>query len=603
MEKNILHTHNLGLGLQRQTNKLLGVKVDNSGNVDLSLSDKGLKAEVTFPEIIHTTATKNGDTITITNADNSKVEFDLDNGFSCESLNELPERTWSNGSILLAKDKLGSCYRLKPSSSLFTDVTISITSDSSKVTVNKGEKVTKNLIINVTNSGKDTATDVEVTIVKPLLGSYTIKNPTTRAIKASNVVQNSNTSFTIGSIESGGGLTIELPVEFNAGGTYSFGGQVTSLIDTDESNNTASYILSVTEVSQSNYTPTIDCPLFTVVDNTLNKELRTLSPNLELSKAGGTETHKFINAYGDVNGLANRSFTISGAEQLLITMTHGSSRRGWAGYNGTASTTADRVLNSTELFRGSRDERKNTSVAFTEDFSIGFDGSYSYSASNDWENPDLYITDILLNQLPVIPTSKYTFDKGTGILTFGSDFTNDLSKRNSADNPFAINIWARPTSANCRWQVCTILFASSIPESWKQTTPILSHVSSLGSDVEFNYFDKDDTVTLMNPSGQYVYNWVTTPITLQAIQDSSLIQLLDESRIFSTKSRVEVIIKKGISGSFTITATDNRLIEVETSGGINTTYSPDNKTITVTLNNPQVTDSIKFKYVNFKVID
>ena len=46
----ILHKNEIGLGLQAQADNKLGVKPDNSGNVQFELSDAGLKGNVELPQ-------------------------------------------------------------------------------------------------------------------------------------------------------------------------------------------------------------------------------------------------------------------------------------------------------------------------------------------------------------------------------------------------------------------------------------------------------------------------------------------------------------------------------------------------------------------------
>ena len=46
----ILHKDEIGLGLQVQSNKKLGVKPDNSGNVQFEVSEAGLKGNVALPQ-------------------------------------------------------------------------------------------------------------------------------------------------------------------------------------------------------------------------------------------------------------------------------------------------------------------------------------------------------------------------------------------------------------------------------------------------------------------------------------------------------------------------------------------------------------------------
>lgn len=46
----ILHKDEIGLGLQAQSNNKLGVKPDNSGNIQFEVSEAGLKGNVVLPE-------------------------------------------------------------------------------------------------------------------------------------------------------------------------------------------------------------------------------------------------------------------------------------------------------------------------------------------------------------------------------------------------------------------------------------------------------------------------------------------------------------------------------------------------------------------------
>lgn len=46
----ILHKDEIGLGLQAQSNNKLGIKPDNSGNIQFEVSEAGLKGNITLPE-------------------------------------------------------------------------------------------------------------------------------------------------------------------------------------------------------------------------------------------------------------------------------------------------------------------------------------------------------------------------------------------------------------------------------------------------------------------------------------------------------------------------------------------------------------------------
>lgn len=164
-------------------------------------------------------------------------------------------------------------------------------------------------------------------------------------------------------------------------------------------------------------------------------------------------------------------------------------------------------------------------------------------------------------------------------------------------------IYVKPKGNNCKWQVCVIKFTA--PYTLANAGSYITHNSSLGDKVTFKYDGKSLKRNSERPYIETyiddVANWVgvTKPTDLDFVKGDSL-QAYDQIK---GNSKVVITIKKGTRGTFTLTATDERLSSVITKGEITTNYNAGNKTLTVTLNNPQPQNSIKFEHVEFKVID
>ena len=163
-------------------------------------------------------------------------------------------------------------------------------------------------------------------------------------------------------------------------------------------------------------------------------------------------------------------------------------------------------------------------------------------------------------------------------------------------------MYVKPAGQNCKWQCCVIKFSADFQEEHPGPS-IISHNSTLGSNVTFTYSNTDTSNWYIEPDIDKNANWVggELPADLKAFKDKSI--AVGIAQTINTNDSVVVTIKSGTNGSFTLTATDGRLASIQTSGNIQTSYNTDTKTLTVTLNNPQPQNSIKFNKVEFKVID
>lgn len=210
-------------------------------------------------------------------------------GFDCEAIGKLPEKLWSEGSTVLAKDKTGNCYRAKGFENLFHDVSVAVTSNKYTGLVTDNYRVT----YTVSNSGVNKADNITLTVVKPLGDKYTLGNPTIEKQGNATVTQQGDV-FKIKDLPKGGRVTVTYPVTFNEAGTLAFGGQVVSDgIDVAPTNNQASVILSASKANTA--TATESCPLINAVDVASGKQLRVTDRGLDNQDIG--DANRPINVY------------------------------------------------------------------------------------------------------------------------------------------------------------------------------------------------------------------------------------------------------------------------------------------------------------------
>ena len=522
-------------------------------------------------------------------------------GLDCAAIDQLPEVSWKKNTVVLGKQG-GNCVRLKATGDIFTDVVLSLSTAKTSTTIVTGTTETINLVAQVQNAGTNPATAIRLVLTKPLLGTYTMGTPVTQSQGATNFVKVSDTEYTIETLSSGGVATVTIPVTYSKQGTFTFGGQVTSTIDTDTKNNSKTVTVSVTEQVTStggNYVPTQDCPLFTITDLQYNKQLFTFGEDTvqntyKLIKAG---TNK-INIYADKRGLAGRRFRLTNAEQIVCVSSS-------SDYNSSSDSYSSSYSSS-----GSSDSSDSSSSYSSS--SRSYNGSSSYSSSSIDLTSNIAIhRDFTLDFTPtlytvygqqIIPTSAYTYNKQTGELVFNRSFTYDLKSAVNATNVGALVMYVKPAGQNCKWQCCVIKFSADFQEEHPGYR-VITHTSALDSNVTFTYHNEDTSSWYIEPDIDKNANWVggTLPADLHAFKGSSLSTGIRKAK--NTTVSVVVAIKSGTNGTFTLTATDGRLSTIQTRGNILTSYNAGTKTLTVTLANPQPQNSIKFTNVEFKVID
>lgn len=523
-------------------------------------------------------------------------------GLDCAAIDQLPEVSWKKNTVVLGKQD-GNCVRLKATGDIFTDVVLSLSTAKTSTSIVTGTNETINLVAQVQNAGTNPATAIRLVLTKPLLGTYTMGTPVTQSQGATNFVKVSDTEYTIETLSSGGTATVTIPVTYSKSGTFTFGGQVTSTIDTNTTNNSKTVTISVTEqvtATGGNYVPTQDCPLFTITDLEYNKQLFTFGEDTARNILKGFSNNLLkVNIYGDKRGLSGRRFRLENVKQIVCVSSSGS-------YSGRSSS-SDSSYSSYSSYSNSsngigRSDSSYSSSSGRSSSSASFSLNANITVHRDF-SLDFTTNLYSLAGQHIIPTTAYTYNKQTGELVFNDSFSNAYKSPVNATNVGALVMYVKPKGENCKWQCCVIKFSTDFQEEQAAPTSVITHTSSLGSTVAFDYINGDISSWYTEPDIDKNANWIggELPAGLTAFHESSVYNGISKTQLLNNS--VVVNIKKGTNGTFTLTATDNRLANIQTQGNIHTSYNADNKTLTVTLNNPQPQNSIKFPYVEFKVID
>lgn len=262
----------------------------------------------------------NVDNSTITVNEQGQLVAQGSGGLNCEAIDQLAIKPWKKDTTVLAKQD-GQCIRLKPNGDIFTDVVVDLASSKQNLEIAKGQSETVNLIATVTNAGVNPTGEVFITLTKPQLGTYRLGTPTTNNIGET---KTGELTWKIPAMASGKALVITLPVTLSAVGSFSFGLQATSTIDTDVTNNSKTFTFAVTaknDGTNTNYVPTgEDCPLIVATDLTHNQRLNVYTTGT------GEDFHKnfgkYINVFADGRGFAGKQIKLEGVSTAVVTSQH-----------------------------------------------------------------------------------------------------------------------------------------------------------------------------------------------------------------------------------------------------------------------------------------
>nr|DAR25224.1 MAG TPA: hypothetical protein [Caudoviricetes sp.] len=359
-------------------------------------------------------------------------------GLDCAAIDELPIKPWKKDTVVLAKQD-GECIRLKPNADIFTDLAVNLAASKQSFEIGKGQSETVNLVATVTNAGTNPAKEVFVTLTRPQLGTYQIGTPTTNNIGEE---KTGELTWKVPTMASGKALVITLPVTLSTVGSFSFGLQATSTIDTDTTNNTKTFTFAVTaknEGDNTNYVPEgTECPLIVATDLTHNQRLNVFTTG---TGENFKEFGKYINVFADGQGFAGKQIKLEGASTVVVTS---------RSYQNSSSNLSsyDRQSNYNYSNQSSSNSSKSSGSSYSASQGLVI-GAAGFVQGADWNKKT--------NESPTHLNDLGTFDPQTQIFTFHSNLKLPTRTTSFDEAPYHCVLWCRPSGAKCRWQGIPII--------------------------------------------------------------------------------------------------------------------------------------------------
>lgn len=507
----------------------------------------------------------NVDNSTITVNPQGQLVAQGSSGLDCAAIAALPKAAWKpNTSILVNQD--GECKRLVPNENIFTDVVVDLAASKQNVEIPKNQSETVNIVATVTNAGANPTGEVLVTLTKPQLGTYQLGTPTTNNIGET---KTGELSWRIPAMASGKSLVITLPVTFSKVGSFSFGLQATSTIDTNTQNNNKTMTFTVTERivndgTNTNYVPTgTDCPLIIATDLTHNKRLNvyTTGTGEDFNTFG-----KYINVFADGRGFAGKQIKVEGASTVVVSSTNS--------YYGNYADNSNNAYRD-GFYSSDRSSISNSSGTKSESGS-----SYSPSqrlviaSARFWHGKQWSDKS---NGSPLFLKDMGTFNPQTQIFTFHSNLKLPTRNTGFYEAPYHCVIWCRPAGKDCKWQGIPIVLGIKETVDFPQRyvfTKVKGNV-------------QDEFSNSLPP------NLVVDPVFIKAanfVGGEKPNDLMATTRgLISSDNEVAaqhtVTVTSGQEAQFTIRANsrENNLPQYISTGKTRTSYDDSTKTLTVTV--------------------
>lgn len=484
-------------------------------------------------------------------------------GLDCAAIDELPIKPWKKDTTLLAKQD-SECIRLKPNSDIFTDIVVDLASNKQNLEIAKGESKTVNLIATVTNAGVNPTGEVFITLTKPQLGTYQLGTPTTNNIGET---KTSELTWKVPSMASGKALVITLPVTLSAVGSFSFGLQATSTIDTDVTNNSKTFTFAVTaknDGANTNYVPVgTDCPLVVATDLTHNQRLNvyTTGTGENFYKNFG----KYINVFADGRGFAGKQIKLEGASTVVVTSKHYATRSFYNSYFNSYSSSYGGRIESTSS-SDSSDKNSGSTYSPSQHLVIASNG---FEHGKPWEDKSI--------ESPYGLQDMGTFDQQSGIFTFHRNLQLPTRTTRFEDAPYHCVIWCRPAGKDCKWQGIPIVLGIRDTIEFGQRYVF----TKVKGNVQDEYSNILPSSVAVNPGFINAANFIgeTKPNDLIATRYSL------GSNENEIASQYTVTVISGQEAQFTIRATGNinNLPNYISTGKTRTSYDASTKTLTVTV--------------------
>ena len=464
----------------------------------------------------------NVDNSTITVNPQGQLVAQGSGGLDCAAIAALPKTAWKpNTSILVNQD--GECKRLVPNENIFTDIVVDLAANKQNVEIPKNQSETVNIIATVTNAGANPTGEVLVTLTKPQLGTYHLGTPTTNNIGET---KTGELTWKVPAMASGKSLVITLPVTFSKVGSFSFGLQATSTIDTNTQNNNKTMTFTVTERivndgANTNYVPTgVDCPLIIATDLTYNKRLNVCTNGMSSKDKQNIGT--FLNVFADGKGLAGKKIKLEGASTVAVTNIVYYNNYNIFDYIG-----YDNFMGGDYPYGAYISSIPNIATSNT------------YSPSTKMLIPNVSLSfgkqmTVNENSSPSGLVDIGTFDPETQIFTFKDNLSKPSSNYSYPGNSHCV-IWCRPAGKDCKWQGIPIISAFTIPIAEQVKKQFLA--TKVKGNVEFEYPNRSNIK--FKPSvrmNQANFVGGEKPNDLSTIENTSL------SAFYSRRINDEVIV-------------------------------------------------------------
>lgn len=541
------------------------------------------KAIAVNPETKKADVLVDGVTIKV-NAQN-QLTAEVQGGLDCDAIDALPIKPWKKDTVVLAKQD-GECVRLKPNGDIFTDIVVNLAANKQNFEIGKNQSETVNLIATVTNAGTNPTGEVFVTLTKPQLGTYQVGTPTTNNIGEE---KTGELTWKVPTMVSGKALVITLPVTLSAVGSFSFGLQATSTIDTDTTNNTKTFTFAVTaknDGTNTNYVPEgTACPLIVATDLTHNQRL-----NVYTTGIGGDyykEFGKYINVFADGNGFAGKRIKLEGASTVVVTCDTYDGSKGVSSVSSQSNYRDIYADGYSDLNITSRSGSNSTRsyAGFGNRYTGGYTGS-CYSPSQEmvvaagsfmhgapWNKKT--------NASPVLLRDLGTFDPATQIFTFRSDLRLPTPKTSFAEAPYHCVLWCRPAGKDCRWQGIPIILG--IKDKIPTTVKNVYEFSSIKGNVSADTGAKTPAFSTIEPDFINMANFVggVKPNDLIAKNSGEI----GADFIYYSGASYTVTVVPGQEAQFTLKAVGDRneLPKYIATGKTRTSYDASKKMLTVSV--------------------
>lgn len=379
-------------------------------------------------------------------------------------LSNLPTTTWKDGTSVLVRQD-GALKHMVPQEALFQEIGVGMSAD--KLADFTGKEF--DVVVTVTNSGRNPNTETDLVITKPSNSGYTMSDFRPAAPGAT-IERIDDLNYKIKDLQPGGTGTVRFKVRTNDVGTYQFGASINpnTLLDMKSNNNTASITLSARASTARQDEVGRDCPVITASYKGQTVPV-ILSPGVYVNEVFSKYNHAGVK--GSLKGVV---IDIPQATTVVL--------RSHTDYNNNQD--------GTELL-----------IDDTNVYAAG-----TFGLSSQLRNP----LDEAVHDTNLISGRDYTFSDGKLTITKDTGVGH-------------VVIYARGAGANCMWQSILLspyhkLKSSLILQTTHTAAVKTSVVESEGSPDQ-KHINKLVPLGDLKTTGRFYRKWVKSVSELPTVQD------------------------------------------------------------------------------------